>query len=86
MGFTKGTVSASFTRQCRKDGQGRGAYCARCCENVGFTLTPDHVPSVPIAKGGRWNKENCIILCKKCFLEIGFDHPEVIDELPCYRG
>ena len=84
MGFSRVTVSAAFTRQCRKDGL--GAYCARCCENVGPTFTPYYVPSVPIAKGGRWTKDNCIILCKKCFLEIGFDHTEVVDELPCYRG
>ena len=88
MGFTKGTVSAAFARQCRKDGQGLGAFCAKCGENVGPTTEPYHMSSVPIAKGGRWNKENCIILCKKCFLEIGFDHPEIIswDDLPYYRG
>jgi len=87
MRFTQRTVLAAFTRQ-RSRKVGYGADCARCCENVGPTFNPYHVPRVPLQKGGTRKTENCIILCNKCFSEIGFDHPEIIslDELPCYRA
>lgn len=87
MRFSEVTKSVAFSRQCRRDGQGRGAFCAKCCNEVGLTFDPYHVPRIPIAKGGRWTKDNCIVLCEKCFSEIGFDHPEIISwsELPCYR-
>ena len=84
MAFTWRTTYSAGLRQDRKDGW--GTWCARCCRNIG--LAKEYaVPRIPIAQGGNWKIENCVILCEECFLEVGFDHLEEIpySELPCFK-
>ncbi len=82
MGFSYWANNKAGHRQDRKDG--RGTLCAKCCIDI---IVPYAIPRVPIDKGGDWKTENCVVLCYKCYLEIGDNHPEVIphSELPCFK-
>ena len=85
MGFTPRTIAVATDRQCKLDGM--GFWCAKCCENIGPFIPYYAIPRIPIAKGGRWKINNCVIVCEKCFKEIEFDHTETIpyEELPCFE-
>ena len=52
--------NSSWWRQ--KRGQGRCAYCEKTFPKE--ELTMDHL--IPIARGGKSNKKNIIVSCKKC--------------------
>lgn len=84
MAFTPRTIYAASFRQDKKDGLGR--WCAICCKNIGLA-EECAIPRIPIAKGGNWKTENCVILCRKCFDKVGFAHTKEIpySKLPCYR-
>jgi len=84
MTFSGMTPYNASLRQDKFDG--KGTWCARCCENIGLA-NEYAIPRIPIAQGGKKNIDNCVILCEKCFQEIGFDHPDVIPytDLPCFK-
>ncbi len=85
MVFTPRTIYAAGERQDKHDGL--GSWCARCQKNIGLSKEY-YVPRIPIEKGGRYNTDNCVILCKKCSGEVGgFNHPNEIKfgELPYFR-
>jgi len=82
MGFNPWTIQKAEDRQDR--GDGKGPLCAKCCKGTWLNSYP--IPRIPITKAGTWKVENCIILCKKCYLEIGENHTEEIplDGLRCF--
>jgi len=84
MAFAGRTIYSAGFRQDKKDGY--GTWCAMCCINVGLAREYP-IPRIPIAKGGDWSANNCVILCEKCFAKIGFDHIDEIpySELPCFK-
>jgi len=83
----KFSINARIVAEDRQDkNDGWGPWCARCCQNIGLAET-FAIPRIPFAKGGTRKADNCVILCNKCYLEIGEDHPEIIpySELPCFK-
>lgn len=84
MNFMPRVVLVASNRQDKKDGW--GTWCAKCCRNIDLAREYP-VPRIPIAQGGNWKIENCVILCEDCFCKIGFNHPDEIpySELSCLR-
>lgn len=84
MGFSSGAIRKAEDRQDKYDGL--GTWCARCCENIGLAKSCV-IPRIPIDKGGPKKAENCVVLCHKCYSEIGEAHPSTIpySELPCFK-
>lgn len=84
MQFSLGAKEVALDRQDRNDGL--GSYCAKCCDNLGL-FDGYAIPRIPITKGGTMKGDNCVILCEKCFLEIGENHTGTIpySELPCFN-
>ena len=83
----KFSINARIVAEDRQDrNDGWGPWCAKCCENIG--LAESYViPRIPIAKGGSLKADNCVILCEKCYGEIGEHHTETIPyrELQCFE-
>ena len=85
MSFHINARFAAEGRQSKNDGL--GPRCAKCYKPM-IALEPDAVPRVPFAKGGSKKADNCVLLCDKCYLEVGGEnHPDVIphSELPYFR-
>jgi hypothetical protein len=58
--------------------------CARCGEYLFLKIVlPQRfgwhaIPRIPIEQGGSRKAENCVIVCPKCYDEIGQDNTKVI--------
>ena len=91
MQFSTVTTEKAILRQDRNDGW--GCICARCGENIGLKALSEEgvwwfaIPRIPFAKGGGKTKDNCVILCDKCYPVIGQNNTEVItySELPYFN-
>ena len=88
-GFSRGAISKAKVRQ--DDGQGMGIPCARCGA-YGLSIFTEGIdwfaiPRIPIGQGGKVG-DNCVIVCPKCFKEIGQDGTKEIpfSELPYFVG
>lgn len=84
MKFSIGTIEVAEDRQDKNDGF--GTWCAKCCKNLGL-VDGYPIPRIPISAGGTLKADNCVILCEKCYIEIGEDHADTIpySELPCFK-
>ena len=89
MKFHDNAVMKASMRQ--YDGQGMGIPCARC--KTWLDTIPKEgeswyaIPRIPIKKGGK-KADNCVIVCPKCYFEIGQDGTKTIpySELPYFKG
>lgn len=78
MAFSEMVISYAYSRQ-TKPHEHLGAYCARCGKNL-FPSHGNPIPVIPKDKGGRWNTDNCAIVCDECLGVLGgFNHS---DEIP----
>jgi hypothetical protein len=88
-GFPSGSIVKAMRRQ--DDGRGLGTPCARCQAYLANFLTEGKgwfaIPVIPIEEGGK-TKDNCAIVCPRCFKEIGQDGSKVIplSALPYFMG
>lgn len=85
MKFAPRVILRARGRQDRKDGM--GFLCARCGETLNPFFRWYAIPRIPKSKGGNRKIENCVILCPKCYLEIGQDNTKEIPyrELPYFE-
>ena len=89
MYFMGRVIFRAKQRQTRIDGKGLNwVICARCGKKL-FPIGQGYaVPITPKELGGRATIDNCAILCKECYLEIGQDATKLIPyaELPYLEG
>jgi hypothetical protein len=83
MNFIELTKLSASYRQSKFDGW--GSWCAKC----GTALAGKKggvTQHIPAEKGGKWDVDNCIILCSDCFEKIG-NHKETLSdtEIPYYH-
>lgn len=83
MYFTPRVTSRARDRQSKMGSW--GSWCARCGEFINPLLKERRtkggwyaVPRVPKELGGRRTIDNCVILCPKCWVEIGKDNTKEI--------
>lgn len=78
-----GSIMSQFNPQCLKyaelvqcphEERGWGyIYCARCGDKIGSReKKKKRLPcqKIPSERGGRFNKENCMLVCGECYDEI----------------
>ncbi len=75
-------LSASY-RQSKWDGW--GSWCARCGTALAGKKA-EVTQRTPAEKGGKWDVDNCVVLCADCFGKIGSHQDALSDaEIPYYR-
>ena len=89
MNFQDLAIDAAFRRQF--DGLTLGGTCAKCGEYIDRHTSKGQgwyaIPCIPIKIGGT-KSNNCVIVCPKCFHEIGQDGTKTIplSALPFYES
>ena len=86
--FSRKAIIKAQERQ--DDMQDMGITCARCgehCKSPREGIDWFAIPFVPIEQGGK-SGENCVIVCPKCYEEIGQDGTKEIPStaLPHFKG
>ena len=83
MAFSDVTKLSASYRQSKWDGW--GSWCAKC----GIALAgkkAEVTQRTPAEKGGKWDVDNCVVLCPDCFKQIGNHKDELSDsEIPYYH-
>jgi len=83
MAFTDLTKRCASYRQSKWDGW--GSWCAKC--GVGLAgKKAEFTQRTPTEKGGKWDVDNCVVLCPDCFEETGKHKDELSDaQIPYYH-
>jgi len=66
MAFTDLVKQLAAYRQSKWDGW--GSWCAKCGTGLAGKKV-ETVQRTPAEKGGKWDVDNCVILCPDCFLD-----------------
>jgi hypothetical protein len=83
MAFTELTKQLASLRQSKFDGW--GTWCAKC--GTGLAGKKAEVTQrTPSEKDGKWDVDNCVVLCPKCFKAIG-NHTDILadSEIPNFQ-
>ena len=83
--LTSRIVLLAYERQSPNDGE--GAFCGHCDTRVNIWLgNMVAIPRIPFASGGKRDNLNCIVVCPKCYSELGEGNRTIeFSELPHYR-
>ncbi len=84
MAFSELVKRSASYRQSKWDGW--GTWCAKCGTALAGKKA-DTTPRTPIEKGGKWDAENCVILCNECYGKIGSHQEKLSDaEIPYFHA
>jgi hypothetical protein len=83
MAFSELTKQLASYRQSKWDGW--GSWCAKCGIGIAGSKV-EVIQRTPLEKGGKWDVDNCVILCRDCFEKIGNHKDELSDaEIPYFH-
>lgn len=84
MAFTELVKNSASYRQSKWDGW--GTWCAKCGQAMAGKKV-EVTQRTPTEKGGKWDAENCVILCPDCFKKIGNNKEKLADaDIPYYHA